>query len=97
MDFKTKIQALLLGVKQYNLRSVSGFRRQKMCPVVSVSSQHCLPNVRASPVEFRDCMSSCFPDVWRHVRRSLFDGQHHYGDDYGDSDAGEDSQGAGSN
>lgn len=72
------------------------FHMQKICPVISVSSHHCLPSVCASPVEFRDRVSSCFPDVWRHVRRSLFDGQHHYGHDYGDSDAGEDSQGAGS-
>lgn len=70
--------------------------KKKVCSVISVSTQRCLPSVCASPVEFRDRMSSCFPDVWRHVRRSLFDGQHHYGDDYGDSDAGEDSQGAGS-
>lgn len=52
--------------------------------------------VGVSPVEFGDRMSSRFPDVRRHVRRGLFDGQHHYGDDYGDSDAGEDPQGAGS-
>lgn len=51
----------------------------------------CLPNVGASPVEFGDGVSGGFPDVWGHVRRSLFDGQHHYGDDDGDSDAGEDS------
>lgn len=67
-----------------------------MRPVVSVPSQRWLPRVRESPVEFRDRVSSCFPDVRRHVRRSLFDGQHHNGDDDGDSDAGEDSQGAGS-
>lgn len=41
-------------------------------------------------------MSSCLPDIWRHIRSSLFDGQHHDGDDDRDSDAGEDSQGTGS-
>lgn len=49
-----------------------------------------------SPVEFRNCVSSCLPDVWRHIRGSFFDGQHHYGDNDCDSDAGEDSQSAGS-
>lgn len=41
-------------------------------------------------------MCSRLPDVRRHIRGGLFDGQHHYGDDDGDSDAGEDSQRAGS-
>lgn len=41
-------------------------------------------------------MSSCLPDVWRHIRSSFFDGQHHYGYNDRDSDAGEDSQSAGS-
>lgn len=49
-----------------------------------------------SPVKFGDCVSSCLPDIRRHIRSSLFDGQHHYGDDDCNSDARENSQGAGS-
>lgn len=41
-------------------------------------------------------MSSSLSDVWRHVGGSFFDGQHHDGDNYSNSDAGENSQGAGS-
>lgn len=49
-----------------------------------------------SPVEFGNGVGRRLPHIWRHVRGGFFDGQHHDGDDDGDSDAGENSQGAGS-
>lgn len=42
-------------------------------------------------------MGRRLPHIWRHIRGGFFDGQHHDGDDDGDSDAGENSQSAGSN
>lgn len=49
-----------------------------------------------SPVEFGNGVGRRLPDIWRHIGGGLFDGQHHNGDDDGDSDAGENSQSAGS-
>lgn len=49
-----------------------------------------------SPVEFGNGVGRRLPDVRRHIGGGLFDGQHHNGDDDGDSDAGENSQSTGS-
>lgn len=49
-----------------------------------------------SPIEFGDGVCGRLPHVWRHIRGGFLDGQHHDGDDDGDPDAGENSQGAGS-
>lgn len=42
-------------------------------------------------------MSGRLADVWRHIRSSLFDRQHHNGHDDGDSDTGQNTQGARTN
>lgn len=46
------------------------------------------------PVEFLNGMSGGFPDVRWKVGGCFFDGQHHDGDDYGNSDTGQDSESA---
>lgn len=40
------------------------------------------------PVELLDSVSSRLPHVWRQISWCLLDGQHHDGNDYGNSDAG---------
>lgn len=47
-----------------------------------------------SPVEFLYGVSGGFPHVGRKVSGRLFDGQHHDGYDDGNSDAGENPEGA---
>lgn len=52
---------------------------------------------RTVPVELLDSMSSSLPYIRGQVGCSLLDGQHHNGDNYGNTDAGQNPQRTGSN